>query len=705
MSAAETRPAPSPAEIERYHDEANDLSPDNRVRRMLAVAWLVEHGFLHVFEPGAAKTTGPAPTSPGGRPELKLLHAGQPVHAIPLPQHVEAERILLGTLARHPWLLRDVRELMDVGDLYEEVHRAFYEVLNDLAREDVEPDPIRLTAGLAAKLPRLRDAGALVDQILSQAGESARVGSLAELIRDKAKNRKIAEEMRRFEREAMHSDGPCHDLADRVRSRIDAIVSAEPAESWEPPRLDGIPAPVPFPVDVLPEPMVDLITTAAKVLYCPPDFLGLPMLTTAGAGVGRSVGLTVVEGWVEYPALFSTIVAPPGSAKTAALRVATRPAANLGQKLRFNHKLLTKQFEQSKVRGAEGVAPPPQRNLISDITVEAIAQTLSENPGGLLMLHDELSSWLKGMNQYKGGDGNDREFFLKVWSFASLPVDRKGQANREPIWLEEPFLALAGGIQPDLLTGLSSGRRDGFIDRILFAFPDRVARDFPKDRLPESLREPWDAAYNRLWERQESILADYGKPRHVAFTPAAAAKFEAWYSAHCKEYQAPLFPEELEGAWTKFLTYAPRLALILEQLQWAFYGKPSNTPGKVGVEAVEGAAALIDYFKVQFRRFLVTATGRHEDNKFARAILEWAVSRMHARFTIRQVVSNYRRRVDQNPKELDEALSWLVQRNAIRRMPDPPRSVGRSPSPSFELNPFLLGSRPQNTQYSESQSA
>src|SRR5680860_1103921 len=79
-------------------------------------------------------------------------------------------------------------------------------------------------------------------------------------------------------------------------------------------------------------------------------------------------------------------------------------------------------------------------------TVEGLGSLLADNPRGLLLCRDELSGWIKAMNQYKGGKGADREFFLSVFTGEPIVIDRK---NSPTINISNPFLAIVGGITPD----------------------------------------------------------------------------------------------------------------------------------------------------------------------------------------------------------------------------------------------------------------
>ena len=67
---------------------------------------------------------------------------------------------------------------------------------------------------------------------------------------------------------------------------------------------------------------------------------------------------------------------------------------------------------------------------------------------------------------------------MSTWSGQPRIVDRKGNVDNVPIRCPHPFLCLVGGMVPDMIGSFcdEKGRHDGFIDRILFTYPDPVPR-------------------------------------------------------------------------------------------------------------------------------------------------------------------------------------------------------------------------------------
>ena len=58
--------------------------------------------------------------------------------------------------------------------------------------------------------------------------------------------------------------------------------------------------------------------------------------------------------------------------------------------------------------------PTLEHFIASDTTVEALGDIFENNPRGILIHRDELAGWILGLNQYKGGAGNDRQHYLEI---------------------------------------------------------------------------------------------------------------------------------------------------------------------------------------------------------------------------------------------------------------------------------------------------
>jgi hypothetical protein len=478
-------------------------------------------------------------------------------------------------------------------------------------------------------------------------------------------------------------------------------------EGWGPMRLKALPRAAPFPVEVFPEVLQRYCREAARATLAPLDFIGATMLGVAGAAIGQSVNVRVKRTWNEAPLLYIVVVAPPGRAKTPAMRLVVKPLTEIDRQLRKQSQEARDAWEEAKKAHAKdpnnhpppGPEPPQRRAIVKDITRESLALILQDNPRGVLCDPDEAGAWVASFNEYKA-KGADRQFWLSNWSCTSISVDRKG--GRESLYVPYPFAAVVGGLPPAMLGNLADehGRNDGFIDRILFTYPDEGA--YPPQRwteaeLGEDAERDWSDIIRRLHETAmtRDPEAELERPFSVAYAPEAKAIWADWFAAHAAETEAPGFPEDQAGAWSKLRTHAARFALILSRLRWACDPTSGPLPGPITAADLRGAIALADYFKSHLARVIHEVTGGM-GSPDARSLVRWIRSNGLAAFSQRDVTRNLPRfRLD--PEALDAALSWLTERNIIRRRPDPDRTEGRrgrKATPTYEVHPSL--SAPQN---------
>ena len=226
---------------------------------------------------------------------------------------------------------------------------------------------------------------------------------------------------------------------------------------------------------------------------------------------------------------------------------------------------------------APGPEPPQRRAIVKGITRESLAVILADNLCGRACDPDETSGWVAAFNEYKGKGGSDRQFWLSVWGCALVSVDRKGGRNRPMC----PTRSLRwSGQCPAMLGGLSEerGRDDGFLDRCLFAFPDRSA--FPSQRwtragLSEAAERDWAETITQLHDFPMVVDSKTQtlRPFYVGFTSEAEQVWSTWFDTHADESDAPEFSDDLAGAWSKMKAHAARFALILYRLRW---GLPSS---------------------------------------------------------------------------------------------------------------------------------
>jgi hypothetical protein len=332
-----------------------------------------------------------------------------------------------------------------------------------------------------------------------------------------------------------------------------------------------------FPVHVLPPVMRTLVLEAAEALPSPAEFVAVPLLVFAGATIGRSRGLRLKEGWTETPVLFAAIVGAPGVAKkTPSIKVAQHPLDVMQAEAMRDYR--------SDISLPDDQAVIPDHTYTTDATLEAVA-TMAESSRGFVVIKDELVSWVKSCDAYRGGRGGDRQSWLSLWSSTALKVDRKSAG---PLFVPDPRVSVFGGVQPDMLSELSKdGRHDGFLDRILWAWPTPVRDRWTDSSVADTTRDAVLDVFRRLRANKEAVV--------VTLSPDARNLWRAWYddNAERTESAGPV----LVGVYTKMTAQAARLALILHCMGHS--GNPHATV--LSVETLYNALTLTEYFRSQAR--------------------------------------------------------------------------------------------------------
>ena len=399
-------------------------------------------------------------------------------------------------------------------------------------------------------------------------------------------------------------------------------------------RLRELPEAPPFPVEALPAPCRRLVEEAAAAIVCPPEFIAVPLLVTLGAAIGTSRVVRLKGGWTESAAVYAAIVALPGKKKTPALKAATKAAREKQgdyrqeyREAKEEHEAEARQWEADKKSAAKEGEPAPEppakpvmkRTVVEDTTVEALAAVLEGNPRGVLVARDELSAFVRSLDQYKNHKGTDRQFYLSAWSNSPVTVDRKNL--EEPLFLLKPFVGVVGSIQPGVLSELTANRHglegDGFLDRFLFAYPEPMPSRWSDEEISFDAVLGVRALYDALLSKLELDYQENGdpEPRAVDLSGEARARFREEANALQEETEQPGFPNVLRGPWSKLEAYLARLALVLAMARAVSVPAAEEL---VEHEDVEAAATLLGYFKAHARRAYLQLYGeRREDRLLA----------------------------------------------------------------------------------------
>jgi hypothetical protein len=504
----------------------------------------------------------------------------------------------------------------------------------------------------------------------------------------------------RAELERLAAAAPVEDL-DAARDTVEE----EDEDGWMPLRFHEPPSPLPFPIEVFPEPLQSYCREVANTTRAPIDFVGSAMLAVGGAAIGQSVNLRLSRTWAEAPLLYMILVARSGRTKSPVIRIVRRPLRITDERLRKESReahdrwLETKKLhdKDSKNNPTPGPEPPQLRAVVDDVTRASLIIVLNENPRGVLADPKEATGWVNSFNEFNSGKGRDRQFWLCNYDCEPVQSDRKG--GRESIDVPFPFCAVLASTTPAMLNSLKEerGREDGFLERIAFTFPDVAA--FPSQHwteadLSEASERVWLDVVARLhgtemfWDAE----TERHRPWFVFLTEGAKAEWVQWFDEHADEMSAPDFCEAHDGAWAKMKGRAGRFALIISRFRWACSPatEASSKPGPVDVVDVQAAVKLVDYSKSHLLRVYHEMTGG-VGSRHAKVILDWIRRKRLIAFREADVREDLRHFRD-NARDLAEGLKALenagVIRPRIQQKRDPSRR-GPKPGPAYDVHPDL----------------
>ncbi len=345
----------------------------------------------------------------------------------------------------------------------------------------------------------------------------------------------------------------------------------------------------PFPVDVFPEPMQDIINEINKVLLAPLDFVAAAVLWNVSVAIGNTYKAYAMKGRSESAILYITLVGSPGSNKTFPLKFLMKGLEEKNEELNRVYKAELKLWKEatSKHKKNEPLPEKPVRKqyIIMDTTPEALLGVLQNNPRGLGGYYDELTGWYGNFNQYN--KGNEKALWLSGWNGGQYIVNRK---QSDDIFIKDFFVSIIGGIQPDPLIKLvSETGRDGFIDRILFTIlENEPPLKFKDEQISDRVLEDWDTIIERVIEANTS-----GATIDIPLSSEAKEVWTPWFNdTHEKALQEP---DAIAGIHMKMVSYSIRFALILELCNWAC--KDQGLPPKeINKKSITGALELCKYF-------------------------------------------------------------------------------------------------------------
>lgn len=486
-------------------------------------------------------------------------------------------------------------------------------------------------------------------------------------------------------------------------------------QDWpDPEPLGGELPPVPsFDPDLLPESLRPWVEDVAVRMQVALDFAAVAAITTL-AGITNRRALIQPKrndsSWVVVPNLWGAIVADPGTLKSPTITCMTKPLRDIEdewhkdyenaliefegdqEKSKLEHSAWQDQFKAAVKKSAALPDRPPcnleapieRRAVTSDATFESLHQVLSQNPGGLHVLRDELIGLLAGFERQ--GREQERSFYLQCWNGdSSFTVDRIGRGS---VHVPHACISLFGGIQPARLRSyladvLRDGpSNDGLIQRFqLLVWPDPPSGWEYIDRAPDqSALALATTIFRRIAEM------DPENPLRLKFSEDAQQMFIEWLSDLEARIRRDDTAPVMRAHLSKYRSLMPSLALL--------FALADNELESVSLRHAQQAADWCDYLEAHARRVYAS---RISPERLAAITLgshlEKGWKRKGGSFTVRDV---YRPQWSglTTPEEARAALRLLEDYGWVRRSQDA-QADGR-PSENYLINPKIGGVHADN---------
>lgn len=460
---------------------------------------------------------------------------------------------------------------------------------------------------------------------------------------------------------------------DKVRSEVEALAVGT-APSVVTPRTPPAAAFVPFPVEVLPEPVRSFVIEAARAMQCDPCNVALPLLSGLASAIGNTRQVELKRAWCEPAILWTVVVGESGMVKSDPVKAALKPIyERQGDAFRTHddalreheaamevHERRLAQMKNSKSdaeRPAKPETPTATRYVVDDLTTEALAVLLKQNSRGLLCAKDELAGWFD-FDRYAGGKGGDAAKWLEMFRGQPITVDRKSGGGTT-IHVPRASVSITGTIQPKVLNRtLGELHRDnGLAARFLIAHPPRRMKRWGDSDLSPTTEAALKGIYERLYDLTGEPDGKGGeRPQSLRFEPDAKREWAMFYNEH--NVQQMVLTGEDAAAWSKLEGYAARLAMVIHLTRDAARDPSIADHLRIDMASLAAAVTLVRWFGAEAARVYSAFSESPRDAESRRRLVE-LIERKGGDVSAREMVQACR--AFKSVSDAETALSRLVE--------------------------------------------
>ncbi|BCJ53404.1 hypothetical protein Asp14428_48790 [Actinoplanes sp. NBRC 14428] len=622
-----------------------------------------------------------------------------------------AERAVIGAALLAPHLMADLATALSPSDFHRPAHAVLWEAMCAMHAAGTPTDPITVSVHLA-ETGDLGKVGGVpyLHTLTAEVPSAANAGHYAARVAELAQRRKVADLGGQLARLAASGADP----AELVATGRALLNDADAPGGWSPliPLGQGRHLP-PFPAELFPGWLAEQVFAVAEFTQTPIDLAGSLALACLSTAAGGRAEVEVRGSWREPTNLYTVVVLPPGSRKSAVFAAMIAPIIAAEKALveravpaiieaELSAKVAIKAAEKAALAAAnadasgrdtmlaeataaamnaEAITVPAKPQLVADdVTSETAASLLAQQGGRLAILSPEGGIFATIAGRYSGTP--NLEVFLKGHAGDMMRV---GRLSRDSEHVDHPALTMGLAVQPEILrdiAGMPGFRGLGLLARILFALPENTVgrRKIGADSIPVQV------AANYMVNLHGLILslAEWTDP---AVLPLTSEANELVLNIE-RAVEPRLAPG---GAWahvvdwgSKYTGAVVRIAGLLHLAEHLHdgWGKP------VSADAIERAAMIGDYFAAHALAAF-DDMGADLSTRNARVILAWIERSGTTAFTKREVFRALKSSQLPTAADFDPPLAVLEAHGYLRRLdpPAPKRAGGRPPSPSYLVHP------------------
>lgn len=460
--------------------------------------------------------------------------------------------------------------------------------------------------------------------------------------------------------------------------------------------LPELPAVASFQFELLPETLQPWARDIVERIQCPADYVGITVMCTLGAVIGRKVGVRPQQktDWTEYPNQWAMLIGRPGVLKSPAMEQVLTPIKRLAAEsaetyqselaeYQVNAKMAKLQHEAAEKEARAKLKKNPHANvsellavhnpdepmlkrfIANDTSAASLGELVRQNPNGLLVYRDEIVSLLKGLDREDNADA--RGFYLTGWNGnSSYTFDRIGRGLN--LHIPAVCLSLLGSTQPGRIAeyikhAVNGGSGDdGLIQRFgLLVWPDINGEWRDVDEWPDSnaKRTACDV-FTRLGSLQPQDVGaeydEYSETNFLRFSEKALTEFREWREGWERKLRSGDLHPAVESHLAKYRKLIPSLALIIHLAD--------NGTGAVSHTATLKALAWSEYLETHAVRVYASVTT--PEVQAAKAILRRIEKGdLKDTFTARSIYRNGWAHLG-NSRRVHEALALMVDCGFLR---------------------------------------